>query len=187
MANRMNQRRRPVSNKKDRDVDQKVSGINVFYDSKDRPIYFDRFSKNGYLIKDVEKTYNFYSMRFAIGIIGAIISYAFNLSIGICIGIGVVLYVFMEFQFRRFLRNLTVYKNFKPEKKISRIEAEMSMETNKIALKSFLFIVLAILLVLNCIQEQYTGIVMIINYILAAISVLYALFDFYVLIKKNKS
>lgn len=185
MANRMNQRRRPVSKKKD--TGQKVSGINVFYDAKDRPIYFDRFSKNGYLIKDVEKTYNFYSMRFAIGIIGAIISYAFNLSIAMCIGIGVVLYVFMEFQFRRFLRNLTVYKDFKPEKKIGRIEAEMGMETNKIALKGFLFLVLAVLLVLNCLEEQYTGVAMIINYILAAAALLYALFDFFVLAKKMKS
>lgn len=184
MANRMNQRRRPVSKKKD--TEQKVSGINVFYDAKDRPIYFDRFSKNGYLIKDVEKTYNFYSMRFAIGIIGAIISYAFNLSIAVCIGIGVVLYVFMEFQFRRFLRNLTIYKDFKPEKKIGRIVAEMGMETNKIALKGFLFLVLAVLLVLNCLEEQYTGVAMIINYILAAAALLYALFDFFVLAKKVK-
>ena len=184
MANRMNQRRRPVPKKKD--TEQKVSGINVFYDAKDRPIYFDRFSKNGYLIKDVEKTYNFYSMRFAIGIIGAIISYAFNLSIAVCIGIGVVLYVFMEFQFRRFLRNLTVYKDFKPEKKIGRIEAEMGMETNKITLKGFLFLVLAVLLVLNCLEEQYTGVAMIINYILAAAALLYALFDFFVLAKKVK-
>ena len=185
MANRMNQRRRPVSKKKD--TDQKSVASMYFMMRKIvRSILIDS-RKIGYLIKDVEKTYNFYSMRFAIGIIGAIISYAFNLSIAMCIGIGVVLYVFMEFQFRRFLRNLTVYKDFKPEKKIGRIEAEMGMETNKIALKGFLFLVLAVLLVLNCLEEQYTGVAMIINYILAAAALLYALFDFFVLAKKMKS
>lgn len=184
MANRMNQRRRPVSKKKD--TEQKVSGINVFYDAKDRPIYFDRFSKNGYLIKDVEKTYNFYSMRFAIGIIGAIISYAFSLPMTFCIGIGIILYLFMEFQFRRFLKNLTTFKNFSPQKKVSRLDAETSLESNKILLKGFLFLVLAVLIVLNCIQEQYTGIIMIINYVLAAGAVLMSFFEGVAFVKKSK-
>lgn len=184
MANRMNQRRRVTNTKKD--DHQKVTGIHVYYDTKDRPIYFDVFTKTGYLIKDVEKTYNFYSMRFAIGIIGAIISYAFSLPLTFCAGIGIVLYLFMEFQFRRFLKNLTAFKNFVPQKKVGRIEAETTLESNKIALKGFLFLVLAVLLVLNCIQEQYTGIIMGINYLLALAAVGMALFEAYAFMKKPK-
>lgn len=170
--------------KKRKVADSKVSGINVFEDDKGRPYYVDRFTKTAYLLKDVENTYKFYSMRFFLGLMIGIIAYSFHLSTVICVLLGVVGYVFMEFRFRVFLKRLTQNKNFKPKQKPGRVESEMQTDMQKVVIKLLLFIALGVLLIINAQQQNFTGFIQYANYAFVIFAFGMAIFEAYITVKK---
>lgn len=171
--------------KKRRVVNSKVSGINVFEDDKGRPYYVDRFTKTAYLLKDVENTYKFYSMRFFLGLMIGIIAYSFHLSTTVCILLGVAGYVFMEFRFRVFLGRLTQNKNFKPKQKPGRIESEMQTDMQKVVIKLLLFIALGVLLIINAQQQNFKGFIQYANYVFVIFAFGMAIFETYIVVKKS--
>lgn len=185
MANMKNKRSNRVK-QVDKKTTPEIGGMNVYFDSRQRPVYYDRFSKRAYLLKDVEKTYQLYSMRFFLGIAAIVIIYAFKLPLWLCVVLGIAVYAFMEFKFRRFLSNLTQMTNFVLEKKISKVDAERQKPLNKVILKIVLFILLATLLVINVKQQGYTGVVLYLNYAFAVASVFMALFELFACLTKNK-
>lgn len=170
--------------KKKNNTGVKVSGINVYEDDKGRPFYYDRFTKYAYLLKDVEKTYQFYSMRFILGFVSMIVAYSFNIGLVYSILLGVLIYGFTEYRFRVFLSRLTKNKNFVPKSKASRVEAELKNKTEKIGLKCILFVALGVLLIVNAKQENFEGFVVIVNYAFVLFSFLMAIFEGFVFIKK---
>lgn len=163
-----------------------ASGMNVYYDQRDQPVYYDRFTKKAYLLKDVEKTYQLYSMRFFLSFSAMVLIYAFSIPLWGCVLLGVAIYAFMEFKFRRFLSRLTQYRNFIPEQKVSRFDAESQAGFKKVLIKLILFLLLGVLLILNAYQEQYEGIVLYLHYLLAAFSFIMCIFECVVLIKMKK-
>lgn len=165
-------------------ADSKVSGINVFEDEKGRPYYVDRFTKRAYLLKDVERTYKFYSMRFFLGLMIAIIAYSFDIAMIYCILLGLAGYLFMEYRFRVFLSRLTKSENFKPKQKPGRVESEMQTDMQKVVIKFLLFIALGVLLIINAQQQNFTGFIQYANYAFVIFAFVMAVFEGYIVIKK---
>jgi len=56
-------------------------------------------------------------MRFVMGAIGFILMLMFDMPIWLCVLVGVAVYGFLEFRFRRFLKNLVRIENFKCNEK----------------------------------------------------------------------
>ena len=150
------------------DDDKKVGGFNVYRDDKGRPIYLNRMNHTGYVLTGKSKPFRTYSSRFFLGGIAAIFTYMFELPIPLCIAIGVIVYIVMEFKFRRFLSTLAQIPNFKPAAHSGRIEAESRLDTKKIVTKIILFVLLSVLLLVNAfIMEQYEGIILALNVIIS--------------------
>lgn len=141
-----------------------VAGINIYKDSRNRTVYFDRLTKDGYVITAHNvNQYNFYSKRFLIPLIAfALLSTlnvgGYKLGFGkaalICLGIIIV----MEYLFRfRFLKSLTTIPNFRPEKKKPYLQQIIDSNTNKfvIFLKAILYLALGIIFIYYAYLSNY--------------------------------
>ena len=104
---------RKTRKKQETDLEGNVSGWHVYKDERGRAVYYDVFSKTGYILANNEDRYKQFSMRFVMGAIGFILMLMFDMPIWLCILAGVAVYGFLEFRFRRFLKNLTRVENFK--------------------------------------------------------------------------
>lgn len=150
--------------------DEKIGGFGVYRDDKGRPVYWNRFNKSAYLISGKTKPFRTYSSRFFIGIIAAALTYVFNMPVPLCIIIGLVVYVVMEYKFRSFLKTLPEIKNFNPRNHVGRVESEAKMDTYKIVLKIVLAILMGVLIYLNAIQQKLTGFYLYMNYALIGVA-----------------
>ena len=56
--------------KQQADLKGSVSGWHVYKDERGRAVYYDVFSKNGYILANNEDRYKQFSMRFVMGAIG---------------------------------------------------------------------------------------------------------------------
>ncbi len=156
--------------KKERQVG--LYGRNIYLDKKNRYIYWNRFDKNGYLIPlDKVPSFRLYQMRWFLSIATVVILNEFffdGLVIPSALG-GIVVFVFSEYNYRKkFLPNLTRYANFKPDGCMNHIEIMATVETKKLYMLTVLYCVLAILLVLLGITENYSPVLMGIILVIAA-------------------
>lgn len=163
---------------KKRDSRQEIGGMNIFTDNHDRYVYRDPISKTGYLIEGRVKEFRTYSARFIIGLFAGIVTYVFQIPWYICIVIGIIAWFVMEIKFRSFLKHLPQIPNFTPAEKTDPIVAESKKERNTIILKLVLFIVVAVLIVINAYQSKFEGAVLILNYIIALGALYYAFREF---------
>lgn len=108
---------RKTRQKQQADLKGSVSGWHVYKDERGRAVYYDVFSKNGYILANNEDRYKQFSMRFVMGAIGFILMLMFDMPIWLCVLAGVGVYGFLEFRFRRFLKNLARVENFKCNEK----------------------------------------------------------------------
>lgn len=152
-----------------------VSGMHIYLDERGRSIYYDVFSKCGYVLTNNENRYRQYSMRFILGLIGFILTLMFNLPYWLCILVGVLVYAFMEYKFRTFLKSLVKIENFKCDEKAKKTSTLKQMETNKIIIKFICLILFSILIIFNAKNEGYTGWLLYLNYAISVLSFAYAL------------
>lgn len=139
------------------DTKKHASGRNIYVDERGRDVYYDRFTKNGYLIQEKNlKSYFMYQNRFILVIIGIILGYNFLASLETCIIIGVIVAIIIEIMFRRkYLPSLITIQGFKPEKKLPVYKQIADGEARgKVILKTFLYLAMSILLVLNAYIEK---------------------------------
>ena len=127
---------RKTRKKQETDLKGNVSGWHVYKDERGRAVYYDVFSKTGYILANNEDRYKQFSMRFVMGAIGFILMLMFNMPIWLCILAGVAVYGFLEFRFRRFLKNLVRIENFKCNEKMKSESSIKTLDTNKIILKN---------------------------------------------------
>lgn len=163
-----------------------VSGPHIYLDERGRCVYFDVFSKNGYILANNESKYKQLSMRFMLGLIALILMLMFNMPIWICILVGILVYGFMEYKFRRFLNTLTKIENFKCNEKAKSSGTIKSMDTNKVWVKFFCLVLFAVLIVVNAQNEGYSGMYLYLNYIVCALSVIYALYHLKEILSRKK-
>lgn len=132
-----------------------LSGFNIFKDEHDRYIYFNRFDHSGYVVDNNIRAYKNYSSRFIIAMLAGFIAFAFNLGVLISIVCCALVYIVMEVKFRMFLNKLPVQMNFQPKKRTSYVSASSVESYNKIYLRLALYILFAVLVVLNAVLEEY--------------------------------
>lgn len=154
--------------------DEKVSpsGINIYQDDRGRTIYFDRFTKRGYVITDKEtKNYMTFQNRFFIALAALILTYSLVKNIFVAIFVCLLVVVALELAFRKkFLARLTYMSNFKPMHRQC-IVKQLANKTSKtrLLLKSILYLTLAVLLVLNALEKKHDITLIAVSYGIAGI------------------
>lgn len=167
--------------------DEKIGGFSVYRDDKNRPIYYNRFNHNGYVLSDNSKSFKTFNSRFMLGFIAIIFGYIFNLPLWMSIILGIVVYLVMEFKFRKFLNTLPVIPNFQPKKRTSVVDSEAGLSTKKIITKIVLYFAISVLLIVNAYSSKYTGLILYLNYALSIITFITGIIEIRALIaNRNK-
>lgn len=173
-------------NKYQKDDKLKLGGIHIYEDNHGRAVYYDVFTKCGYVLDDREQAYRPYAMRFVIGIFAAILTYMFELPIWLCILLGVVAYGVMEVKFRKFLTTVPTMIDFKPTKRVGLVESAADDTKNRILLKLLLYFALAVLIILNAYQQKYTGFMLALNYVISVFGAAFGVIQILAYIRKGK-
>lgn len=134
-----------------------LEGINIYTDKKNQKIYLDPITKNGYVITpEKQNTFKVYSNTVMFAVLSAIFIYMiFEFAWWICIIVGLAVFAFLTWRFRKFLGNCTMYKNYKPDAKNKREIYESP--TSLIILKTILYLVLGALFVITVVLNYSKG------------------------------
>lgn len=152
-----------------------LSGTNIYLTRYGEVVYYNIFNKNGYIVsKQVEQKFKLFYYRYSIIFIVMILlgDYFKSFQNTFLVALGAIALV--ELYFRVFfLNNLKVIKNFKRERKTSKLESIVnSKEKEKTVMRVCAYILLSVLIVINAIQQQY-------NVLFVALSILGAIYSFY--------
>lgn len=163
-----------------------VVGLSIYQDSRGRDVYYDRLTKNAYLIQEKNiKQYSLYSKRFIFAfVIFALVS---SLELGgkvvgplwgSILGLGG--YIAFECGFRfKFLKNLVLVSNFTPTRKKTYLEQiKESNEKGKAIMKGISYLLLGVLLILLGIDKQFNLVSWIICGVLAVSVIINAIIYF---------
>lgn len=160
---------------------KRPTGLHIYEDNKGRDVYYDIFTKKGYVIQEKNRqTYSKYENRYLLVIILIILLCSITNMYLLSIIIGVVVAGVYEFSFRyKFLDGLVCLNNFKPDKKNSIIDQIASSgQKNKVIIKIVLYIALAVLIVLNGYRQNLSTLLMVICYIVAVFGIASAVVNF---------
>ncbi len=153
-----------------------LAGNNIYLDRYGDRVYYNVFDKNGYVVSEqVEQKFRLFYYRYStIFIVMILLGDYFN-SFQNTLLVALVAGVLIELYFRLvFLKKLKVIKNFKRERKTSKLESLInSKEKEKVIIKSFAYVLLSILIILNSIQQSFDSILLI-------LSILGSLYSFYI-------
>ena len=153
-----------------------LSGNNIYLDMYGDAVYYNTFDKNGYIIsKQVEQKFRIFYYRYSIMFIVMILlgDYFKSLQNTFLVGIGAIALVEIYFRYM-FLKKLKVIKNFKRERKTSRLESIInSKEKEKTVMKACAYVLLSVLVIINAIQQNF-------NVLFLALSIFAAIYSFYI-------
>lgn len=128
---------------------EELSGMHIYKDNHNRYVYYDIFTKNGYVISNVP-SYRNYANRFILAAVVGILVYTFDFgkwTLPFALGAALLVWAVMEYKFRAFLRHQTLIMNFQPKERPPRILTAASSEGKKIVLKIVLYIMFAGLII----------------------------------------
>ena len=153
-----------------------LSGSNIYLDMYGDTIYYNVFNKNGYIVsKQIEQKFRIFYYRYSVIFIVMILlgDYFKSLQNTFLVGGGAV--ILSEVYFRSiFLKKLKVIKNFKRERKISRLEITIkSKEKEKVVMKACAYALLSVLIIINAIQQNF-------NELFLVVSAVAAIYSFYI-------
>jgi hypothetical protein len=153
-----------------------LSGNNIYLDRYGDAVYYNIFNKNGYIIsKQMEQKFKIFYYRYSIIFIFMVLmgDYFKSLQNTFLVGAGAT--VLVELYFRTiFLSKLKVIKDFKRERKTSKLESIVnSKEKEKIVMKACAYALLSVLLILNAIQQNF-------NALFLTLSILGAVYSIYI-------
>ncbi len=161
--------------------DLPVNGQNIFVDNKGQKIYYNLFTKKGYIIpkKDEEK-FKRYQSRIMLPIITFIFTYIlFELKIYVAIGLTLASLAIIEYRFYKLINSYTIISNFNINKfQKQELSEEVKKEMFK---KSIIYYVIALILIVNGfllplgIKSNDLNIYIGINVILAILVLYYAI------------
>ena len=150
-----------------------LAGTNLYLDIYGNTVYYNIFDKNGYIVsKETEQKFRLLYYRYSILIIGLVLlgDYFKSLTNTLLVGIGVASLVELYFRFG-FLKKLKVIKNFKRDKKVSKLQSIINTkQKEKIIMKAVAYVLLSVLIVINAIQENYNIVFMALSGIIAICS-----------------
>lgn len=165
-----------------------LAGMNIYLNTSGNTVYYNVFDKKGYMVshKMEQKFRVFYYRHFIIIALLVLLGDYFKTFENTLL-IGIVTGIVAEIYFRNvFLKKLKSIKDFKRERKISRIENIIkSNEKEKIIMKACAYIVLSILIVINAIQQNYNFVFVILSILVAVYAVYSAVINVMALSKMN--
>lgn len=166
-----------------------LAGNNIYLDLYGDNVYYNFVDKKGYSIsKEVEPKFTIFYNRYAILLIVLVLlgDYFNTLTNTLVAGCGAAIAVELYFRFI-YLKSLKVVKNFKREKKVSKVEALVrTKEPQKIMMKGCAYVVLGVLVVLNAIEQNFNTVFILISIVIAGYSMYLSAISF-VACKKIKS
>lgn len=172
---------------KRRQASEEVAGIHIYKDDHNRYVYYDVFSKNGYVLSDIPK-YKTLSSRFIIAFVAGVLTATFEVTIYLSVLLGLAVYAFMEYKFRAFLKRQTMLPNFKRKARPAKLLTAASSETNKIYIRILLYFLAGILFILLILAEpQYATYLKVLCVLLSIGSFAMAIFQIYALFYKKKN
>lgn len=153
-----------------------LSGSNIYLDIYGDSVYYNIFNKNGYIVsKQVEQKFKIFYYRYSIIVIVMILlgDYFNSLQNTFLVGIGAIALVELYFRVI-FLKKLKVIKNFKRERKTSRLESTIKgKEKEKTIMKACAYALLSVLIIINAIQQNFNALFLI-------LSIFAAIYSFYI-------
>lgn len=166
----------------------RLSGRNIYTDKKGRVIYYDFITKQGYLVeKKQENSAQFFKNRFVILLFAAILFGATFLTWIQAVIAWAVMMALAEVMFRcSFLKKMEKVTDVKFERRISALQYTMeSKSKGKIGILAFLYLLLAVLVVLNAYVEKYSLKLVILSGFVALVGVYFSILHVVALIKLN--
>lgn len=170
--------------------DEKLNGINIYYDKNNQAIYYNPLYKKAYIISSkFESSFKKFQSRFIIPIVVFIFLYVlFKLNIYISITISLVSFVLIEYRFYKFLNNCTLIANFNSERYVhSNASKDYTKNKKFIIIRFIVYLSLTILLIVNANitpAVKQDVILKTLNYSLAAASLFFSVKLALSLIKK---
>lgn len=137
----------------------RLSGRNIYTDRHKRTIYYDRLTKQGYYLhKEHENKMQFFKNRFTIILFAAILCAGVFLTWKQAALAGIITMTLVELYFRRsFLKKLEVATDIDFERRISALDYILQNKSKgKVISLCVLYLVFAVLVVLNAYIEQYS-------------------------------
>lgn len=100
-----------------------LSGRNIYKDKHGNTIYYHSKSNIAYRIKpDKENIFSTYQSRYVLALIAFVFFYfLFNLNIFLSLGLTILIALFLEYQYRSFLKNVRNRKALSNKKKLNQL------------------------------------------------------------------
>lgn len=152
-----------------------LAGRNIYLDIYGDKVYYNSFDKNGYVISpQVEQKFRVGYYRYSIIVIALVLLGDYFKSLQNTLLVGVAAVALSELYFRLiFLKKLKCIKNFKRERKTSKLESIINgQEKEKAMMKLIAYILLSVLIVINGIQQNY-------NIVFMGLSLVISIFAIY--------
>lgn len=137
----------------------RLSGRNIYTDKKGRTIYYDFVTQKGYLVdKKSENSAVFYKNRIVVILFAAILFAATFLSVIQAVIAWAVMMALAEFAFRRsFLKKLEPVTDVDFERRVSALHyITENKEKGRVVVLAVLYLVFAVLVILNAYTEHYS-------------------------------
>lgn len=156
-----------------------IAGLNIYKNDKGQTVMYVKRTGTGYLLKPSDRSaYSLYHNRIAIAIAVFMILASFVNSWKMPLIVGVILYILLEFRYRKWLQNLSRIENFKPERRHTLAEAVAQSYTKpKAILLMVLYLAFGILLVVYMFMQK-SSIVMIIGSFVVLAGCLYMAYNY---------
>lgn len=166
----------------------RLSGRNIYTDKKGRVIYYDFITKQGYLVdKKRENSAQFFKNRFVVLLFAAILFGATFLTWIQAAIAWAVMMALAEVMFRcSFLKKMEKVTDVDFERRVSALQYIMeNKEKGRIGILAFLYLLLAVLVVLNAYMEKYSLGLQILSGGIALVGVYFSILHIAALIKMN--
>lgn len=166
----------------------RLSGRNIYTDKKGRVIYYDFITKKGYLVdKSKENSAQFFKNRFVIILFAAILFGGTFLSWIQAAIAWAVMMALSEVVYRRsFLQKMEKVTDVDFERRVSALRYTMeNKEKGRIIVLAVLYLLLAVLVVLNAYLEKYSLGLQILSGGIALIGLYFSVLHIVALIRKN--
>lgn len=149
----------------------------MYVDERNRDIYYDIFTKNGYVIDEKRaKRFNMFKNRFILVFMGAVLAVNFVLDLNVTIILSVLALAALEYSFRfKFLAHCTMIPKFKKGKRAVFDEHE---DKPKEILRIVLYLLFAGLIVANAYISEFDTFMLALSYIASVLAMFAAIRSF---------
>lgn len=169
---------------------RQLTGYNVYHiHDKNQTIYYDMFTKTGYIITNqYVSRFSTWQMRLPLSIMAAAVLILFNVNIILSIVIGVGVFVVSTILFHTsFLKNLPIQANFVKPKSLGFFRDTASRYPRGVLnILCIMFFAMATVMIVNQLINKYTGQPRTITIIFASIAFVAGIMMFYIVKLKDR-